>query len=63
MADKLNPIVMEVFKVRFGTANALDFIKNSMPGMVLELTGDALFEPVLETVTGYEGGMFRIFTV
>jgi hypothetical protein len=63
MADKLNPIVVEVFKVRFSPASVLDFIKNSMPGMVLELTGDALFEPVLETVTGYEGGMYRIFTV
>lgn len=63
MADKLTPIVAEVFKVRFNPASALDFIKNAFPGTQLELTGEGLYEPALETVPGYEGGMYRIFTV
>lgn len=63
MADKLNPIVAEVFKVRFNPASALDFIKNAFPGTQLELTGEGLYEPALETVAGYEGGMYRIFIV
>lgn len=63
MADKLNPIVAEVFKVRFNPASALDFIKNAFPGTQLELTGEGLYEPALETVAGFEGGMYRIFTV
>lgn len=60
MADDLKPIAVEVFKVRFNPASVLDFIKNNFPGMVLELTGEALYEPLLETVTGYEGGIYRI---
>ena len=63
MADKLTPIVADVFKVRFNPASALDFIKNAFPGMQLELTGEALYEPDLETVSGSEGGMYRILTV
>lgn len=63
MANKLTPIVAEVFKVRFNPASALDFIKNAFPGTQLELTGEGLYEPELETVAGYEGGMYRIFTV
>ena len=63
MADKLTPIVAEIFKVRFNPASALDFIKNAFPGTQLELTGEGLYEPALETVVGYEGGMYRIFTV
>ena len=63
MADKLTPIVAEVFRVSFNPASALDFIKNAFPGMQLELQGEALYEPALETVAGYEGGMYRIFTV
>ena len=63
MADKLTPIVAEVFKVSFNPASALDFIKNTFPGTQLELTGEGLYEPALETVAGYEGGMYRIFTV
>jgi hypothetical protein len=63
MADKLTPIVAEVFKVSFNPASALDFIKNAFPGTQLELAGEALYEPALETVAGYEGGMYRIFTV
>lgn len=60
MANQLSPVVAEVFKARFSPAAALDFIKNSFPGMQLELQGEVLFEPLLETVAGYEGGMFRI---
>ena len=63
MANKLTPIVAEVFKVRFNPASALDFIKNAFPGTQLELTGEGLYEPTLETVAGFEGGMYRIFTV
>lgn len=63
MADKLTPIVAEVFKVSFNPASALDFIKNAFPGTQLELTGEGLYEPALETVAGFEGGMYRIFTV
>lgn len=61
MADKLNSIMAEIFKVRFNPASVLDFIKNSFPGTQLELIGEALYEPSLERVTGYEGGIFRIF--
>lgn len=60
MAEDLKPIVAEVFKVRFNPASVLDFIKNNFPGMVLELTGEALYEPLLETVAGYEGGIYRV---
>lgn len=60
MANQLSPVVAEVFKARFSPAAALDFIKNSFPGMQLELQGEVLFEPLLETVAGYEGGMFRV---
>lgn len=60
MADDLKPIVAEVFKVRFNPASVLDFIKNNFPGMVLELAGEALYEPLLETVAGYEGGIYRV---
>ena len=63
MAAGLSPVVAEAFKVRFKPAAALDFIKNAFPGMQLELTGEILFEPVLETVATYEGGMYRVFTV
>ena len=63
MADKLTPIVAEVFKVRFNPASALDFIKNAFPGTQLELIGEALYEPRLEKVAGYEGGIFRIFSI
>lgn len=60
MADDLTPIVAEVFRVRFNPASVLDFIKNNFPGMVLELAGEALYEPLLETVAGYEGGIYRV---
>ena len=60
MADDLKPIIAEVFKVRFNPASVLDFIKNNFPGMVLELAGEALYEPLLETVAGYEGGIYRV---
>lgn len=63
MAAKLSPIVAEAFKVRFKPASALDFIKNAFPGMQLELTGEILFEPVLENVADYKGGMYRVLTV
>lgn len=63
MADELSPIVAEAFKVRFKPAASLDFIKNAFPGMQLELTGEILFESVLENAVGYEGGMYRIFNV
>ena len=60
MADDLKPIVAEVFKVRFSPTSVLDFIKNGFPGMVLELTGEALYEPLLESRVGYEGGIYRV---
>ena len=63
MADRLTPIVAEIFKVRFNPASALDFIKNAFPGTQLELIGEALYEPRLEKVAGYEGGIFRIFSI
>jgi hypothetical protein len=63
MADKLNPIIVEIFKVRFNPASVLDFIKNSFPGTQLELIGEALYEPALETVSEYKGGMFRILQI
>jgi hypothetical protein len=63
MADKLNLIVAEIFKVRFNPASVLDFIKNSFPGTQLELIGEALYEPRLERVADYEGGIFRIFSI
>lgn len=57
------PIIAEVFKVRFNPVSALDFIKNNFPGMQLELIGEALYEPLLDTVPGYEGGFYRVSTV
>ena len=63
MADKLNPIIAEIFKVRFNPVSVLDFLKNSFPGTQLELIGEALYEPALEKVAGYEGGIFRIFSL
>lgn len=63
MADNLNLIVAEVFKVRFNPASVLDFIKNGFPGIQLELIGEALYEPTLESVSGYKGGIFRILKI
>jgi len=63
MADDLNPIIAEIFKVRFNPATVIDFIKNTMPTTQLELTGEALYEPALETVREYKGGMFRILQI
>jgi len=63
MADKLNPIIVEIFKARFNPGSVLDFIKNGFPGTQLELIGEALYEPSLEKVAGYEGGIFRIFSI
>lgn len=63
MADKLNPIIAEIFKVRFNPASVLDFIKNGFPGTQLELIGEALYEPALEKVSEYKGGMFRILQI
>lgn len=63
MADKLNLIIAEIFKVRFNPASVLDFIKNAFPGTQLELIGEALYEPRLERVADYEGGIFRIFSI
>ena len=63
MAAGLSPVVAEAFKVRFKPASTLDFIKNAFPSMQLELTGEILFEPALENVLGYQGGMYRVLTV
>jgi len=63
MAANQAPIIAEVFKVRFNPVSALDFIKNNFPGMQLELIGEALYEPLLDTVSGYEGGFYRVLTV
>ena len=63
MADKLNPIIAEIFKVRFNPASVLDFIKNGFPGTQLELIGEALYEPILENAREYRGGMFRILQI
>lgn len=63
MAANQSPIIAEVFKVRFNPVSALDFIKNTFPGMQLELIGEALYEPLLDTVPGYEGGYYRVLTV
>ena len=63
MADKLNPIIAEIFKVRFNPASVLEFIKNGFPGTQLELIGEALYEPILENAREYRGGMFRILQI
>lgn len=60
MAMTNNFIVAEVFKVRFNLTTVLDFIKNGFPGIQLELIGEALYEPLLQSRVGYEGGIYRI---
>jgi hypothetical protein len=51
--------------VRYNGVNmaVIDFIKNTMPTTQLELTGEALYEPALETVREYKGGMFKILQI
>ena len=63
MANNQAPIIAEVFRVRFNPVSALDFIKNNFSGMQLEIVGEALYEPLLDTVPGYEGGFYRVYTV
>lgn len=57
-ADENKPIVFDAFKVRLMPLKALDLISDQWTK--LEMDAELLYQDLLDGVTGYDGGFFRI---